>query len=322
MTFKILGTTHYHNLLDNNFKELESHNKVLLFRPDEWFEEENEAFFEYTNVAKNSEIDFEVITQSNWPTFFFYTILNLCLVIKLHIPKTSIEKKFLILVNKTKNREYRSMLMEEFARLGILDNSLYSWLNPSNYPFKYFNNKQTCLDTKLTIQDGTDVSVFKNLILPTIPTKLVSKVEWNLVLETIRYDGTWKVSDLVTEKSVNAIYSGKPFLIFGLPGANRFLKCMGFDIFDDLIDYDFDNDYSLEIRIQKYVKEVVKINNFSNIDLSDRCHKNFKRIFEIVKNKLKSPNATVDNYLLNLFDEYCDYHNIPNLIKQLWSRRD
>ena len=321
MIYKVLGANHYMNLLNNNFSDLKGYKKVILFRPDEFFEY-NDEFYEFTRINQNSNISYEAITLSDWPTFFFFNVLNSCLVTKLYIPQNSIEKKFLILVNRTLNREYRSVLMDEFARFGILTNSLYSWLNPSNYSFKYFDNKQTSLDTELTIEYDFDTSVFKKTNVPLIPAKLVSKVEWNLVLETIRYDGTWRSFNFVTEKSVNAIYSRKPFLIFGVPGANKFLKDMGFDIFDDLIDYDFDNEYSLEIRTQKFVKEVIKINNLSYIDLSDRCHKNFKRIFEIVKNKLKNPNSTVDNYFLDLFDEYLKYQNMNNLIKQLWSRRD
>ena len=318
MIYKVFGVNHYINLLNNNFSDLKGYKKVILFIPDEFFEYNDE----FTSFSKNSNISYEAITLSDWPTFFFFNVLNSCLASKLYIPQNSIEKKFLVLVNRTSSREYRSILMDEFARFGILSNSFYSWLNPSNYSFKYFDNKQACLDTELTIEYGFDTSVYKSINVPLIPAKFVSKVEWNLVLETIRYDGTWRSFNFVSEKSVNAIYSKKPFLIFGVPGANKFLKDMGFDIFDDLIDYDFDNEHSLEIRIQKFVKEVIKINNLSNIDFSDRCHKNFKRIFEIVKNKLKNPNSTVDKHFLDLFDEYLKYQNMNNLIKQLWSRRD
>jgi len=305
--FKVLGYHHWIQIQNNNYKDIANAKKIILFRPEDYCDAESERLKDIIKVP------FESISLNEWPTLFFFRVLNACLFLKLYIPSSKIEKKFLILVSRTKGREYRSQIMDEFSYHGILEHSIYSWLNPSEYPFKHFHNKKTVLDT----ESDDDPKIWRAKV-PLIPVNYVKKVEWNIVLEYIGDQAILGVS----EKTVNAIYSKKPFIVFGLPGANKFLKQLGFDIFDDIIDYDFDNRYEMNERIQKFVSQVIKLKNTNHSNLEKRCEKNFKNIFYLVENKIKNVDDVVEDKYINLLDEYFEKLKVPNLVKKLWIKND
>jgi hypothetical protein len=103
--------------------------------------------------------------------------------------------------------------------------------------------------------------------------------------------------------------------VFGGINTNKLLKDLGFDIFEDVIDYSFDNG-NLENRVDLFIKEVNKLTNTYYPD--DKLEHNFKVALNIVKNKIASPDTIVSNKLLDYFDLFCKINQVPNKIKDLY----
>ena len=83
---------------------------------------------------------------------------------------------------------------------------------------------------------------------------------------------------IVTEKTIKGLFYKKPFLIYSVKGYHKWLKDNGFELYDELFDYSFDDRDDMN-RIQMYVKESRRI---LSIDL-----KELKKIIEQIKNKLE-----------------------------------
>ena len=61
-------------------------------------------------------------------------------------------------------------------------------------------------------------------------------------------------SRYISEKSFQPFHLGRIPLIMGFAGINQFFKDEGFDIFDDIIDYEFDNIGDVDLRIDTAIK--------------------------------------------------------------------
>jgi hypothetical protein len=69
----------------------------------------------------------------------------------------------------------------------------------------------------------------------------------HLVTETTVIPGVF-----ITEKTWKPVAAGVPFLMFGNPGTMSFLKTLGVDIYDDVIDHAYyDNESDWRIRLTK-----------------------------------------------------------------------
>jgi len=71
----------------------------------------------------------------------------------------------------------------------------------------------------------------------------------------------------VTEKSLKPIYFRQMFLISGIAGANNLMRDLGFKLFDNFIDYSFDNEPDPLLRLKKLYVEIKRLTdiNISNI---------------------------------------------------------
>jgi hypothetical protein len=70
-----------------------------------------------------------------------------------------------------------------------------------------------------------------------LPVEAVAAAELFVVTET-EMDGRGLVR--WTEKTLKALASGLPFVVFGNAGAVRALRGLGFDLLDDLVDHAYD----------------------------------------------------------------------------------
>ena len=74
---------------------------------------------------------------------------------------------------------------------------------------------------------------------------------------------------LVTEKTIKGLFYKKPFLIYSVRGYHKWLKDNGFELYDELFDYSFD-DRDDSNRIQMYVNECRRILNMDLRELKDK----------------------------------------------------
>lgn len=95
---------------------------------------------------------------------------------------------------------------------------------------------------------------------------------------------------IVTEKTIKGLFYKKPFLIHSVRGYHKWLNDNGFELYDELFDYSFD-DKDDSNRIKMYVNECRRILNMDLRELKDKIEQmkskieyNYNRCEEISKN--------------------------------------
>lgn len=93
----------------------------------------------------------------------------------------------------------------------------------------------------------------------------------------------------ITEKTYVPIYHRRPFIIYGAPRANAYVKSLGFELFEEVIDYSFDSIEDDEIRCEVYMQQVKKIVSYDIQELKEtfknKIHHNWLNMLSIVENK-------------------------------------
>jgi len=298
MTTKIIGFHQAQKTKENNYELLRDANSLEFFCPDD-----QELDEDIVQFLKSNNIDYTCIINKDWKTFYLFVSVNNFLIQKPYYKKSEKElKTFTLLVNAPSTE--RCFIIDKLAEKDLLKDNFYSWLQPekANFKFKFFDNKKNVLDIESYIM----VNYMQNY-----PLKYYKNSNWNIVLECLS-----NYSDgYLTEKTFIPILLKRPFVVFGGINTNRLLKDLGFDIFEDIIDYSFDN-VELDNRVDLFVKEVGKLTNTYYPD--DKIEHNFKVALMLIKNKIASPNKIVSDKLLNYFDLFCKVNQVPNKIKDLY----
>ena len=93
----------------------------------------------------------------------------------------------------------------------------------------------------------------------------------NLVIETYAGD----VSIAFSEKIFRALVTPAPWTVFSAINAVHYLKTLGFDVLDDLVDHSYDSNLHDEYKIKKYIESSLKsqeyLQTLDPIKLKQRC---------------------------------------------------
>jgi hypothetical protein len=200
----------------------------------------------------------------------------------------TVNKKFLSL-NK-RGDIWRQLLYKKFYVDRLLDESYFSYLCEStNYGLLYHNetweanrewlddwidNYHQPLNGKWPpkkyheLENDTQLNqykdkfsntshIFSDVTDPTwqIDVELYNTSFCSIILETDIGNELVNLS----EKTFKAISMGHPMLLLGAPGTNNFLKSLGFDLFDDILDTTYDQELDLFDRIIKFFCSIDKI---------------------------------------------------------------
>lgn len=214
-----------------------------------------------------------------WPTFWM-TKTYLDLNHEKIINDSAIDKLYMSL--NYKPRIHRSMLMDELCHHDLLRHGYISWHeNSPDYIWKYWEPSRLIIDTE---------SINQWDVPPTYKSTL-----FNLIPET----NTEIV--FITEKTCTAMFFKKPFIVLGAHGFHGALKDMGFELYDELFDYSFDNDTNLTNRINGIINN---INNLKDQDyellrqkVKDKVDYNYNKIVEL---------ATTRKYVPDFMLQYMD----------------
>ena len=159
-----------------------------------------------------------------------------------------------------RSHDHRSLLIDYVAKFDLLKFSAYSWHNAyynktKSYPFVYYNGATKKIDDNFTyelVDDGADIIRPHGII----PIEYYQSF-FQLVSET---SGDAR---FITEKTVLPLLFGKPFIIAGGPKIHQSLKDLGFELYDELFDYSFDNIENVEDRFTAICQNVKNITNLS-----------------------------------------------------------
>lgn len=146
------------------------------------------------------------------------------------------------------------------------------------YPFEYFEEKVYKLDDRY--ENGN------NWIHP--PTQYFESL-FDIVLEST------VDCKFYTEKTARPIYYKKPFILVGSTNINKGLTDFGFELYDEIIDYSFDSENDLDIRIDMVVFELRKLKkiNLKKIQkiTQKKIEHNFQNLLKIQKEKYDTGNS-------------------------------
>ena len=186
-----------------------------------------------------------------WPTSLLHYSDGYMKHVETH---NEFEKIFICLNNRS--HTHRAKLIDSIFKNNLFQYGEISWrqVDPilNNYIFKYWK------ETKMRI-DGDEENFYFN-----------SNCFLNLVPES--------TSDQLffTEKTFKPILGKQAFLCYGYPNQNLYLKNYGFELYDEIFDYEFDSNPLLESRVDGIIKNLNSIKTL-----------NPKYLHELVKEKIK-----------------------------------
>lgn len=257
----------------------------------------------------NSLLNNRILTLNDFKTFFFYYHLNLYLVKKKNEVKRKKPLKSFLFLNGVPHPE-RCLVIDNLARFKLLEQNIYSWSTAKlerineqkKYDFKWFDG----FSKKLDLED----SFHANYVHETpIKKELLEKTLWSVIVES---NG---INCFLSDKIMLPLLFKRPFLYLSSPKTLEFLKSLGFDIFDDIINITYDKEYDLVKRTHMFSEQVLKISNLDSDVLSDevtqRCEKNFKNVFYLVKTQ------NLSDDLSRCLDTIFFTEKIPNKIKEI-----
>lgn len=151
-------------------------------------------------------------------------------------------------------KEHRVKLIDRLAKEKILDKGLVSFLGAGdhNVKFKHYNGRV------LKLGDNFDQDH------PYIFNKKYFESFLHVATES------WTENFFLTEKTTMRLLFGLPFLTLGCRHFHKKLQDMGFVLYDEIFDYEFDNATLVHSRITGIVKN---IHHVLNNDVNDMYQK-------------------------------------------------
>jgi hypothetical protein len=223
-----------------------------------------------------------------WPTFWFNWAEKLCLGNKNQYQLqsyTSFTYPFISLNNKP--HDHRCAMIDMFTKYNLLDAGIVTW-NKTPYPnisyqFKYYDNNFRGLDDDFVTK---------------LDSFLIPKQYHESFLHVVA-EATTEVP-FITEKTVLPILYKKPFITLGNKSFNTYLKQLGFELFDEIIDYSYDSIDNVEERAEKMVKNILPLLNKNLYDLyiklQPKLEHNYNRALEIIHDINFIPSIIIDRY--------------------------
>lgn len=234
----------------------------------------------------------------SWPSFFLawngYKVFKIFQNLEEAIPNPVKEKLFILKVRQAK--PHRILLLDELAKRGLLSSELceFSCLDPGGIldssmkqvnALHYKDGMHRVPNDELI--DVPDTDIYTN------PPPGMSKCLIDIVSETSL------ITHFITEKTVWPIVHQMPFLVQGAWQINQQLKTLGFELYDELIDYSFDD---IESPRQRTVAIAAEIERLANLDLD------YTETYKMLKPKL-------EHNLCRLIDLYHNDEYMPGIVK-------
>lgn len=266
------------------------------------------CFWVYSGIEGNFTLPgFENITIVSWPTSQLHVILryeSLDLLNTINKNVTNGFEKLYLNLNNT-DKYHRVIMMDYLAQYNLLDDGLISWNKVDRHKqnnvvkTKKWITKLEIIDPFFRILNNNNfVHTYNNNFYPKIIDKffieLVTESEENTDL--IRY----------TEKTWKPILYGKPFITYSGEKYYNNLQKLGFYLYDEIINYDFDeislSDYDL--KPQKICEILLNLKNRDLNELHNSIHekllKNKQNAIEIYKK-----NKYIDQEFIKFLEIEC-----------------
>lgn len=272
--------------------------KIVLLNSEEW---------EYTatvagrrnginnifTLAKQQKIIVDIVTGSTKesPSLFKFSLFK---KFKLHywetfwlshtynIQRSNLEKQstdnynFHIISLNNRPHTHRCLMIDLMSKYDLINNNAISW-HEAKYDSENFDNKLT------SVARGYKYKYWSPQIL-TLDSQYAIKGNQNLLpLEywtsfcQLVIESTVDVP-FITEKTCMPLFYMKPFIVASSTGYHRVLERMGFKLYTELFDYNFDSVKNTEKRFEEVAKNLARINALPKNELNG--------LYETVASKL------------------------------------
>lgn len=210
--------------------------------------------------------------------------------------KKSFEKHFSIMVFLKEGRQWRLKIADSFFNKGLEHatstclriNKEFTSLIPT-----ILNKEPKNMTWDYTIDRFYETDQTYEFDTHIIPKEYMYGV-MDIVIETIIYDF------FVTEKTLRPIILEKPFIVFSCKGFHKKLSEYGFKMFDNIIDYSFDEIEDQNLRFEMIFEQLIKLKNtYTPKEISDKTEEVTKfnyEVFNSLRNGNKIP-KDVQNYV-------------------------
>lgn len=312
----------YYSIVENNFDHCglnnilnkakeDKANNLTLFSETEW--EIPHLTKDFVSECKDNNINLNIIYCSNyddyyrnllpelgldinnvsfWSTYWLsWGLENLRWVQEYKSPSLDTNNfKYPFISLNNRSHLHRCVFIDEMAKHNLIDKGIVTWVKHlnenSNYPYQYFDNKQLLLDDEFNKK---------------LDSFLIPK-EYNQSLFHVVTEATHK-SIFISEKTAIPLFLKKPFFVLAAPKFYAHLLDLGFKLYDEIIDYSFDEIDDLKLRTEKFVSNVPKL---LKLDLKNtyellrpKIEYNYERAISITKDSKYIPRIIQDRYFEN-----------------------
>jgi hypothetical protein len=273
---------------DESFNELEN---VLQQKNAQFYlivgSHHNEVFSHFTtHPIKN----FHVIY---WSTFLLSHNYN-----NLHEKYTHqrINKQFnhLFITYNNKTRHHRREMMDELCKRDLLKNNLYSWVESGRFQHGFENlgggieYEFECFEDKKVTLDNYDYHLGREFTS--------NLLNMNCLINIVTESDVQAM--FITEKTYRQLMIGQPFLTLCAKDTHKTLKEYGFELYDEIFDYSFDNDPNYKNRMKGIIDNVenLKNQNFTEVykKIEDKVEHNVRQSNKIFRESSLTPSLILD----------------------------
>ena len=110
---------------------------------------------------------------------------------------------------------------------------------------------------------------------------------WESIIDLV--GEAYTIGSSLTEKTFKPLYWKKPFIIIGGPGIHTFLKDNGFELYDEIFDYSFDNE-PFRVRWKSIMGQMKNILDMKITDLEKKInYSKLEHNYEMIKDVRSRP---------------------------------
>lgn len=214
-------------------------------------------------------------------------------------------KKINVWLSKLKSRSSRVKTLYYFYKQGLLEKSLIGALGTVDDCMKIIEDKNfiSSIEKYLKPFDGTPVvesALEAGLSVSISGSKNTIKSVYDnsslgYINETSDYGFLYK--NFITEKTYRTIMNRQPFVMQSSPQALEYLRSMGFQTFNSIIDESYDQDPSENIEHRVIVAKNFLDSIDQHIDeIQEIVEFNYKKLQELSTNEIKKVNNIYDYF--------------------------
>ena len=198
------------------------------------------------------------------------------------------KKKFFLSYNKNTTKPFRVQLLLWLMKTGMIDDSYVSILiKNGNFDRNGLRSDKDELYDLIAWFNQFERKGFnvldwdypnhKNDVFSSL--KYTTKSHYADTIFNIITETTCDTNSLnLTEKSFKGIANCHPYLVIGDVNTHKHIKDLGFELYEDLIDYSFDSIDDSENRLNSALKEVKRIYNIGESGILEWYKKNIDKI--------------------------------------------